>query len=66
MKNDDASDGASCGLDWDSMGDNTMMKFTYSFADQFVERLLREAMNTMIQESVTSTSISTAEKPFDR
>jgi hypothetical protein len=66
MRNDDASDGASCGLDWVSMGDNVMIKFSCSFADESVEKLLREAMNTMIQESVTSSSISAAEKPFSR
>ncbi|KAF1834731.1 hypothetical protein BDW02DRAFT_568833 [Decorospora gaudefroyi] len=66
MITDDPSNGASCPVDWFNMGNNKAIKFECSFPDGSVEKLLREAMNTLIQESVTSTKIKEGEKPFAR
>jgi len=66
MITDDPKDGASCPLDWFPMGDSKSIRFTCSFPDGSVATLLRTAMNEMIQQSVTSPSISNSEKPFAR
>jgi hypothetical protein len=66
MVTDDPSNGASCPVDWFPMGDSKAIKFTCSFPDGSVEKLLRMAMNEMIQESVASPTIAGGDKPFAR
>ena len=66
MKTDDPRDGATCPVDDFPMGNKKAIRFTCSFPDGSVEKLLRTAMNELIQNSVTDASISVAEKPFAR
>jgi hypothetical protein len=66
MITDDPSNGTSCPIDWFHLVDSKAIKLTCSFPDGSVEKPLRTAMNTLIQESVTNSSIATDEKPFSR
>lgn len=66
METGDASDGAICPRDPINMGDGKVIQFNCNFPDTSVEKLMRAAMNELIQTSVTNASIPLDQKPFAR